>query len=188
MTSIETILPTATERKTAKLKLRFAAHIREWWPKQDAEFRDQEYNYHIEDGPFQLWSCELSNRRMRTLPQEVASPSESASTLSADTDKSVTVWLLWDKKEVTSYDDEGEAYTDIINGQKARRLDSKLKYYTSPLTISAILALILFLLIATMEMLRYAVPDQLWSVFTAVVAFYFGKESSRRPMEQTADD
>jgi hypothetical protein len=188
MNSTETVLPTAAERKTAKLKARFAAHIREWWPKQEAEFQDKEYNYHIEDGPFQLWSCELSNRRMRTLPEEVPSPSESPSAPSADTNKSVTVWLLWDKKEVTSYDDEGEAYTDIINGQKVRRLDSKLKYYTSPLTISAILALILFLLIATMEMFRYTVPDQLWSVFTAVVAFYFGKESSRRSTEQAADD
>jgi hypothetical protein len=98
------------------------------------------------------------------------------------------LWLLWDKKEVTSYDDEGDAYIDVIIGQKARRLDSKLRYYTSPLTISAVLALILFLLIAAMEMLRYSVPDQLWSVFTAVVAFYFGKESARRSVDSTVDD
>lgn len=188
MNSTETVQPTSTERKTAKLKERFAAHIREWWPKQDAEFRDKEYNYHIEDGPFQIWSCELSNRRMQT-PQQDLSPSPADPGVpSSGSDKSLTLWLLWDKKEVTSYDDEGDAYIDLINGQKTLRLESKMKYYTSPLTISAVLAIILFSLIAVMEMFRYTVPDQLWSVFTAVVAFYFGKESSRRSAEQALDE
>jgi hypothetical protein len=99
------------------------------------------------------------------------------------------IWLLWDGSEVMSYqdDEQEDAFIDMINKQKTRRLDSKLKYYTSPLTISAILAIILFLLIAALELLRYDVPNQLWSVFTAVVAFYFGRESARSSAEITGD-
>jgi hypothetical protein len=91
------------------------------------------------------------------------------------------IWFLWDGSEVMSYkdDEQEDAFIDMINTQKARRLDSKLKYYTSPLTISAVLAVILFALIAALELLRYNVPDRLWSVFMAVVAFYFGRESAR---------
>ena len=188
MSNTTTIRPTAAEQKTAKLKARFSAHIHEWWPTQDAEFADKDYNFHIEDGPFQLWSCDLSNRRTPISPGGSAPVSASATEHAREDIRGVTLWLLWDRKEVSSYDDEGEAYSDLINGQKALRLDSKLKYYTSPLTVSAILAIILFLLIAALEILRYDVPNQLWSVFTAVVAFYFGRESSRTANDRAIEE
>jgi hypothetical protein len=156
MGSAETVRPTAAELKTANLKARFAAHIREWWPRETSEFKAKDYYFHIEDGPFELWPCVLSNREVQPSSGIVSPPAGEASGSEAKTRSDVTLWLLWDKKEVTSYDDEGDAYIDVINGQKARRLDSKLRYYTSPLTISAVLALILFLLIAAMEMLRSA--------------------------------
>src|ERR1700749_544863 len=63
------------------------------------------------------------------------------------------IWFHWDGSEAMSYkdDEQEDAFIDMINTQKARRLDSKLKYYTSPLTISAVLAVILFALIAALE-------------------------------------
>jgi hypothetical protein len=52
---------TPTERRTAQLKARFADHSREWWPKQESAFKDREFNFHVQDGRFRLWSCVLSN-------------------------------------------------------------------------------------------------------------------------------
>jgi hypothetical protein len=43
------VKPTPTERETSRLRRRFDAHIREWWPQHDADFSRKDYNYHIED-------------------------------------------------------------------------------------------------------------------------------------------
>jgi hypothetical protein len=61
---------------------------------------------------------------------------------------------------------------------------SKLKYFTSPLAISAALAILLIALIATLELRSGKVPSQLWAVFTAVVAFYFGRGKFQTSGEQ----
>jgi hypothetical protein len=178
MAGIDTIQPTRTERQTAKLRARLRAHIGDWWPQEHEEFPDKDFNFYIEDHPCQIWSCQLSNRKAAAEGQQHDGAR-----------KGPIIWLLWDGGEVLSYkdDEQEDAFIDMINKQKARRLDSKLKYYTSPLTISAVLAIILFILIAALELLRYVVPDQLWSVFTAVVAFYFGRESARSRTELTGD-
>jgi len=68
--------------------------------------------------------------------------------------------------------------------KKERRLEAKLSYWTSSLTVSAILAAFLTLLIAILLFMHHQdskspdVPDQLWTVYTAVVAFYFGRGAS----------
>ena len=187
MASTDKVQPTRAERATAKLKARFNAHIQEWYPRENTAFPDRDYFFHIEDAPYQLWSCRLSNRTARAAEDETPTTTgQQGNAARTET----TLWLLWDKSEVTSFDEDEveEAFTDLINGQRARRLDSKLKQWTSPLAVSAMLALILCGLITFLEVVKYDVPNQLWSVFTAVVAFYFGRESSHSRAETTTED
>src|SRR5258708_34625116 len=167
------VKPTATERETARLRARFHAHIHEWWPRYDADFPRKEFWYHITDAPYELWSCELSKDQLAPAeePKSAELERSGAEPNRDENANGVTLWLLWDKREVTSYDDEGDAYQELINGQKARRLDSTFRYWTSPLTVSAILAVMLLMLISALEVFRQNFPDQLWSIFTACAAF-----------------
>jgi hypothetical protein len=149
---------TTEEKRTALLIRRFRAHINEWYPKYVGYKRD-DFEFYVQDAPFQLWRGDVYE---------------------GDGSEHTQFWFLWTGDEVMSFKEQDEAFMEFINGKKARRLDSKLRYYTSPLTISAVLAVLLLLLIAGLEFRGDRVPNQLWSIFTAVVAFYFGRESSRR--------
>lgn len=117
----------------------------------------RDLNFLVEDGDLQLWECTM---------------------LSNDTGNSneLTIFFFWDSEELNSYDNYGSAFSEFVVAQKNLRLESKFKYYTSPLTVSATLALIMLIFIILLLFCNYDVPPQLWSVFTAVIAFYFGKE------------
>jgi hypothetical protein len=167
MSNHETIQPTPVERRTLRLKARIESHIREWYPRELEKFPVRELYFIISDHPYELWKCEMSRQDP------------------AEDDRPITKWVVWDGKELISYGDDEfiDAYHTLINGQKERRIQNKLRYWTSPLAVSAILALALCVLIAILELAKYQVPDQLWSIFTAVIAFYFGRESSRRNVD-----
>jgi hypothetical protein len=177
---MDTIPQTKWERHTALVKARFDAFIERNHPEQHAELPVHVYYYQVGDGPYQLWSCHM-------LPSgDAGKRSEGSAT--AGPDIGLTLWFLWDGREVTSYDekDREEAFIDLIEGQRSRRLGDKFQHYASPLAVSAYLAMALMILIAILEICRYEVPSQLWSVFTAVIAFYFGRESAQRSSETKA--
>jgi hypothetical protein len=190
MRDTETVRPTRIERETLRLKARFEAHVREWYPREVKEFPVLDMYFHVSDYPCELWSCELSRRGAPTPHDDAQQVPADASEEREGKMKPITKWLLWDRLEVISYDEDEfqDAYHDFINKQKERRMQNKLRYWTSPLAISAILALSLCLLIAILEVCKYQVPDQLWSIFTAVIAFYFGRESSRKSIESPTEE
>lgn len=154
---------TTEEQKTRRLTQRFDYHMQLWWPKySDKEKFSGEYNFIIGDKPHQLWRCDF----------EKANAEEKALT-------GKSLWFLWNGIEITSYDKIDDAVVDFINEKKEARIKSKLQYITSPLAISAVLALLLGLLIFVLMVWRNGVPDQLWTIFTAVIAFYFGRKDIR---------
>jgi hypothetical protein len=136
MTTGKTVKPTRAERQTTKLRDRLEDHIRKWYSRVVADFPDLDFYFHVADRPYELWTCELSRRSAP--PPPVSTPEASAAanedtvredTVKTETEKKetekkgkiVTIWLLWDCKEVTSYeeDDLEDAFLDLINGQKA---------------------------------------------------------------------
>jgi hypothetical protein len=165
---------TPEERKTARLIKRFRAHIKEWYPHIDCADRYL-FDFYVEDIPCQIW---------RGRPP---TPDGSAVATSVNFNNS-DIWFLWTGQEVQSYNRQSEAFVDFINEKKTQRLDSKFKYWTSPLTVSVIIAILLLTLISTLELRNKEVPQQLWSLFTAVVAFYFGRESSKMSENKSPDD
>jgi hypothetical protein len=154
---------TPQEQKTARLTQRFDYHIQLWWPKyNDKGIYAREYNFIVDDHPHELWRCDFT----KVEADETTAPEEG-------------LWFLWNGKEVTSYDEVDRAFVDFINEKKEARIKSKLQYITSPLAISAVLALLLGLLICWLMIWRNDVPNQLWTIFTAVIAFYFGRKDTR---------
>jgi hypothetical protein len=93
------------------------------------------------------------------------------------------LWCLWNRREFVFHETYQRAFIDFTSEIKAKRIEGKFQYFTSPLTISAILAILMLALIVGLLGFRGFVPDQLGSVFTAVVAFYFGRESGVRSAE-----
>lgn len=171
----DTVLPTRTEVQTNILMRRFRNHVQQWWPRLVDTVEPPDFDFCVEDRPYQIWKGKF------LAPGKGASDQKS---LTGKPDSTLDInacylWFLWDGAEVRSFATSEEAYYDLVQGQKARRLNSKFKYLTSPLTISAVLAVLLLCLIAGLEITHQIVPDQLWSIFTAVVAFYFGRESNK---------
>jgi hypothetical protein len=158
------ITPNPSERRTAKMKMRIDDCIRRTSAKDGADRPDREYYFHIKDGRHQVWSCRMSS---------LVKPEQD----------SVTLWFLWDGSELSCYEDgkRDEPFTELITGQKTRR--SWLNIFTSPRVIGAALAVTLTALVAGLEVFRGEVPRELWSIFTAVIAFFFGRESAPRSSE-----
>jgi hypothetical protein len=129
---------------------------------KEAPLRNFEYEY--SEGRSQIW-CYYNL-------------SETEDSRTSDCHDLIYAW--WDGREVTTYDDADSTYLDFLNYKRRREAVRLTLYSTSPLIISAIIAVILVALIAYMLLSGIKVPDPLWSIFTAVVAFYFGRESSHR--------
>ena len=164
---------TKYEKQTDLLKRRIHGHIAAWWPKYEKiPTNNREFNYIFSEGEYELVSCEFTDDPMTPI---------------IPLDDSDTLWFLWNNKELTSYDDAEDAFVDLLQSQKEKRLRANLKYYTSPLAVSAGLAFTLVILIAALEYGKTEVPPQLWTVFTAVIAFYFGKGGSGKKAGQSGD-
>jgi hypothetical protein len=171
------------------LEADFALILRIGGPRRARIFLTRNSFFHTEDRPCQLWSCHLSKPvdgrdRIAEADCNGGEHSQGGGKAQREYNESVKnglkLWLLWNGNEVWSYKegDQERAYIDLINARKDRRFGAIVRYWTSPLTVSALLALILFLLIFILELSRFPVPSELWSIFTAVVAFYFGRESA----------
>jgi hypothetical protein len=158
--SAPAIPPTRSEIATNMLLSRFSEHVRKWYPKFEVP-EHPDYHFEAKDGPFELWSGKFFWKDTSADPGFE------------------TIWLLWNGAQTRSYPSACAAFYRLVEDQKARRTESKVKHFTSPLTVSAILAVLLLVLISLLEFCGKEVPNQLWSVFTAVVAFYFGRESGK---------
>lgn len=146
----------ASERETKMIKERIDEHVEEWWPDIIAPeiLNRRDLRFIISDGDHALWFCTFSYNN------------EGASR---------ELYFLWNGHEITSYENEQEAFCDFIRSLKDQRLEGRFKYWTSSLTVSAFLASALLVLISGLFIFGQYVPDQLWSIFTAVIAFYFGR-------------
>jgi hypothetical protein len=152
--------PTRKEVASERMRQRLLKHIEDWHQGYTHK-NPQELDFITDDGKLELWEC--------TMVPPQGSKNEDGK-----------IWLFWDAREIKSYESYKSAFVDFVMEQKSKRVEGRFKYFTSPLTVSAVLALCMLLLIAYLLWRAQNVPDQLWSVFTAVIAFYFGKESGTR--------
>jgi hypothetical protein len=83
---------------------------------------------------------------------------------------------LWNGKEVVSFDDLEIAILDLFTDLREQGVEDRFWFYSSPLIVSGVLAIGLLILIAVLSFYPHGVPAQLWTIFTAIVAFYFGKQ------------
>ncbi len=86
------------------------------------------------------------------------------------------LYFVWDGGEFTTFDDPEEAITDFVSLAREKTIRTRWQFYASPLIISGVIAIGLLSTIASLLFLGRNVPPELWSIFTAVAAFYFGKE------------
>jgi hypothetical protein len=150
------------EQETDELILRFDDHIDKWYPNHaDRTKFLRDYTFIIGGTPHEIWKCDF-----KMAGSDKSAPPEE------------TIWFLENGKERTSHNELSGAVVDFVNEKKEERIKSKLKLVTSPLAIGALIAILLVLLIFFLMLRRDGVPDQLWTVFTAVVAFYFGRRGS----------
>jgi len=151
---------TKREIATELMRQRLFWHIEDWYAGYSRP-EPQAFDFLTEDKDFELWECRLK-------------PSPNTE------NREMTVWLFWNNQELQSYDTYQKAFVAFVSEQKIRRIQGRLKYFASPLVVSAFLALAMMGVISIMLVKKMPVPDQLWSVFTAVVAFYFGREGRVR--------
>jgi hypothetical protein len=88
-----------------------------------------------------------------------------------------SVYAVWDGKEVTVYEDDAEEpFIEVIGFLRAERQQDRLRYMATPVYVSMILAVVLTLTIVGLLAFKPPVPPELWTVYTAVIAFYFGRQ------------
>jgi hypothetical protein len=155
--------PTEQEVATEAMRQRILKHISNWYQGYTLK-SPSDLDFITNDGGLELWTCSL-------LPPN------------GNADESKNIWLFWNTREVVSHDSYKNAFVDFVSEQRSRKIEGRFKYFTSPLTVSAVLEFCMLVLITYLLCFHNNVPDQLWSVFTAVVAFYFGRESGARSGE-----
>lgn len=85
------------------------------------------------------------------------------------------IYLIWDGREVFSLDDIRHAISAFTAGIREEKTKERFLFFSTPIIISGILSTGLLILIAALSFFHEdGVPVQLWSIFTAVIAFYFG--------------
>lgn len=168
------IRKTSAERLTDSLIERYRNHLRENYASrlenQDAPRDNFEWCY--SDKAINIWCYDNG----------VAAQDDN------EEDEEDYIYLVWDGKEVLSYDDADTAYIDILSELRQQSSVRAVLYATSPLAVSALIAVLLAGIIGAMLLNQMKVPDPLWSIFTAVVAFYFGREGGARRAAETASD
>jgi hypothetical protein len=87
--------PTAAEVLDNILLDRCRHHVRQWWPKYAEAIEPPDFDFLIEDQPYELWSGTF-------LLRDKAAPHSTS-------EKSL--WFLWSGDEVTSYDNVAAALT-----------------------------------------------------------------------------
>lgn len=155
-------LVTRLEKKTLKIRERIFFHFEKYWGSysDNSKYSEPDLRFVIEDEPHQIWSIYCSNK---------------------STEKEVKVYFLWNGQEIISFETDEQAYQQLINEKKNKRIESVFKYWTATVTVSAILAFSLLIFIVGLSVFDKTVPAELWTVFTAVISFYFGRGSSTSP-------
>lgn len=96
--------------------------------------------------------------------------------------KEIKAWAFyWDGKEFTSYDHTYQAVKEFVAAVKQRRIERNWATWFSPTSISGYIALSLIILLGALLLRGFEVPQPLWPIVSAVIAFYFGRQSSIRP-------
>jgi hypothetical protein len=155
--------PTKQEVNSKLMRGRLLRHVEDWYPGYRQK-SPPDLSFVAAEGKLELWKCSV-------IPP------------AARDEQTTDMWLFWNTREVVSHSSSDNAFIDFVSELKNKRIEGRFQYCTSPLTVSAILAFLMLALIMGLLLSHGSVPDQLWSVFTAVVAFYFGRESGARSSE-----
>jgi hypothetical protein len=88
---------------------------------------------------------------------------------------------IWNGSEIDTFDYFNQGIREYLVLARARKTASFFRQFTSPLTIGAMIG-VLLVLITAVQLFHAGmdkVPDQLWTILTAVIAFYFGARGNR---------
>ncbi|MFN9095406.1 MAG: hypothetical protein ACK5WN_14025 [Alphaproteobacteria bacterium] len=149
-----------TSRLIALIHKELRAHHEHWLIND----RRIETRFLCDDLPLQLWRVQIYER------DDIEGKHE------------VKAWAFyWDGSEFTSYDHTYQAVKEFVAAVKQRRLETNWATWFSPTSISGYIALLLIFLLGALLLLGFDVPQPLWPIVSAVIAFYFGRQSSTRP-------
>jgi hypothetical protein len=115
------------------------------------------------DHPYELWTATFTERDPVTQDRLLKA-------------------MMWNGSSFDTYDYLNQAMREYTAILKERRNNALAQFLTSPLTIGAFIGILLVIITAIQlfigkEDSYKLVPDQLWSILTAVIAFYFGRGS-----------
>jgi hypothetical protein len=165
---------TKQEQRTAEIEERIERHLKSDWPEEFASspFSKNNLSFLCLLPPVhEMWSYDF-----------IITDQESS-------EETVRVYCVWNGNEIVSYARVEEAISDFVGSVRESQIHANWRFFSSPLIMSGTLALGMLLIIAVLSIQQADVPPQLWSVFTAVIAFYFGKEgwtSLRGPRDSSA--
>jgi hypothetical protein len=151
---------TKQEKASEAMQNRLEAFCLDSYPEyfDKTKFEEIDLNYVAEISPHEIWRADFNPVG------------------STDDDEIDSIYLVWNGAEVIGHEDDAEsALLDVLTDQKELRARERMRFYASPLIVSGILAVGLFALIAYLSITTTREIPQLWTVFTAVIAFYFGK-------------
>jgi hypothetical protein len=151
---------TKAEKRTDDLLKKLRNHV-ELWYEETTGHKYKDYNWLTSYEPFHVWRFDYA--------ESIAKINEKKS-----------IWLVWDGAEVRSYDRFEEMFLYVLHQKRVHDSQTKLQYWTSPLAVSAILAVILTGVLSYLSIMKIETPPQLWTIFTAVIAFYFGRQASTK--------
>lgn len=156
------VAKTKQERASRQMRMRLAEFCREHFPGYfEKGYKPIELNFVADMTPHEVWRADF----VRVSEEGV------------DEFNTESIYLVWNGREVMGYeDDDAEgAFFDVLTEQKEKRSRERMAFLASPLIVSGVLAIGLLALIAYMLIETDKAIPQLWTVFTAVIAFYFGK-------------
>ena len=158
---------TREQKETRRLIKMIHAELDEHHSHWLSDDRRIETRFLCDDPPLQLW-------RVQIFPKD---------DVSGKTE--VKAWaFFWDGKEFTSYDHTYQAVEEFVAAVKQRRVERNWITWFSPTSISGYIALLLVVLLMTLLLRGFEVPQPLWPIVSAVIAFYFGRQSSNRPSSE----
>jgi hypothetical protein len=159
---------TQFQRRTEKIENSVREEIKKYY-KENTDSSDWYQIYAVaSDEPLHSFAVRFYKRDTDTLERKEVS----------------RLYFTWDGREVKSYDDYIRFLQDFTRHSQERRVKSWWHFVTSPLSIGGLIGLLLVVVVAVQLFSGRAVPDALWQVLTAVIAFYFGKNSAPSTEDQ----
>lgn len=162
---------TSRQIKTDLIIQRIKAEIRQDFPDLKSDDDDLDPLLVDRDGKIQVWLIVCKNDRDPATGDRLIKSA------------------IWTGKEIDTFDHYNQGVREYLMKARSRKWSIFFGEITSPLTIGAMIG-VLLVLITAFQLFRAGadkVPEQLWTVLTAVIAFYFGR-GGRRSDRDGEDD